>query len=366
MVRGRSKDLPPCDCEHCLQSHTNAQIIPESNSIKENRLVWKRASAALEALFEVLSIFINTVKYKRHLKLLRQERNLMIFKIYHWCLEDTMEKNLKNEFLRLLSLGTRKPGEVSTTSLFGPFLNRILKRHCIYMSHGNKNSATFVRSLLESKRCWIISSKRIENSAMEKHKNIMSSPGFTDNEAIEWLIKATDLVVKPNSKLDSTGLVCPTFSACYERSKQDGGCHMESSLGYDLNLDEPYMIPKCSLEQERYCLDQSIRTSNDVIYQAIPEPGKFRIITKGRSNLYTGLRRLQGHLLKEWKKLPFSTMTDYDRERIIFRMTEEGFIDDGSYFISGDYSSATDAMNLDATATVIEELLRILVLMEPY
>jgi hypothetical protein len=315
-----------------------------------------RAKKALEALFEIMSIWIPYVKTRSQAQKLRTEKNIIIGIVFLWTFDDKMEANLKDEFLRLLSLGTRKPGEVSATRLFGPFLNRILKRHCTYMSFGKKDSATFIRSIYESKRCWLKCSSSIENSAMEKHKNIMLTPKYTPIEAEKWLLKAVDLVIPPGTKLQRS-LCVPTFSACYELSKQRGGNHANTSLGFDLNLDEKHLIDQCSAMQEQYCLSNSVSCENNVVYQALPEPGKFRIITKGPSHLYTALRGLQGFLLKQWKKLPFSTMVDYVEDRIIFRMTEDGLKDDGDLFISGDYSSATDAMNLDATLTVIKRII---------
>jgi len=54
--------------------------------------------------------------------------------------------------------------------------------------------------------------------------------------------------------------------------------------------------------------------------------------------------------------MPFSTMCDNIEERIQERMYGPGYKDRGDYFISGDYSNATDAMNMDATALVINRI----------
>jgi hypothetical protein len=63
-------------------------------------------------------------------------------------------------------------------------------------------------------------------------------------------------------------------------------------------------------------------------------------------------------MLDSWKKLPFSTMTPEFEERLKFRLESDSMLDDGEWYVSGDYESATDKMNLDATQFVMEEILR--------
>jgi hypothetical protein len=154
-------------------------------------------------------------------------------------------------------------------------------------------------------------------------------------------------------------LCVPTFSACLENGRGDGGNHGYVSVDRDIvSFGLGAQLESMSSEQESACLIASLSEDHRVQYQAIPEPCKVRVITKGRANLYTGLRRLQGFMLSQWKKMPFGTMTDSFEERLKFRIEDESLIDDGDLNISGDYSSATDKMHMDVSLTIMEEILR--------
>jgi hypothetical protein len=82
--------------------------------------------------------------------------------------------------------------------------------------------------------------------------------------------------------------------------------------------------------------------------QAIPEPGKVRVITKGNGYLYTGLQPLQGLLIKAWKKTQFSTMLD---DNLLEKVTKlnQGCAEDLPMICSGDYEAATDLVKKAAT-----------------
>jgi hypothetical protein len=85
----------------------------------------------------------------------------------------------------------------------------------------------------------------------------------------------------------------------------------------------------------------------DVSVMAIPEPGKFRIITKGDGLLYTALQPLQGQMLDAWKNHPSSTMRDEDLlprvKQIALECAELPF------WCSVDYEAATDLVKRQAT-----------------
>lgn len=97
----------------------------------------------------------------------------------------------------------------------------------------------------------------------------------------------------------------------------------------------------------------------DVTAIALPEPGKFRIITKGNGHLYTRLQPLQGAMISAWKRTSASTMLDDDLTAKVSSMfshfkllTEE----EEWGFLSIDYTAATDYLERAATVAALEVL----------
>jgi len=83
----------------------------------------------------------------------------------------------------------------------------------------------------------------------------------------------------------------------------------------------------------------------DVEVVAIPEPGKFRIITKGDGYLYTALQPLQGAVLDCWKKHPASTMLHDDLLESVQKLDRNVKL---PFWCSVDYEAATDLLKKDA------------------
>jgi hypothetical protein len=129
---------------------------------------------------------------------------------------------------------------------------------------------------------------------------------------------------------------------------------------------------KRSYDQGEEYLVEASQQDNRVRYQALPEPGKYRIITAGRQHLYTGLQTIQKFLLASWKKVPVGTMVTDVEQRILEQMhgpkealpecyrSYQDVVDqdcDEECFVSGDYSSATDLMHLDATLCAVDRII---------
>jgi hypothetical protein len=91
----------------------------------------------------------------------------------------------------------------------------------------------------------------------------------------------------------------------------------------------------------------------DVKILAIPEPGKFRIISKGDGFLYSALQPLQGLLLQAWKRCSASTMLEDDLSSAVQRIDEQL---DLPFWCSVDYEAATDLLKRDATLAAFEGL----------
>jgi hypothetical protein len=90
-----------------------------------------------------------------------------------------------------------------------------------------------------------------------------------------------------------------------------------------------------------------------VVIAAIPEPGKWRIISKGDGFLYTALQPLQGQLLDAWKSSKFSTMRSVDLTERVQALDGETDFD---LWCSGDFEAATDLLRKELTFAALSSL----------
>jgi len=98
--------------------------------------------------------------------------------------------------------------------------------------------------------------------------------------------------------------------------------------------------------------------TNYVTPQVIPEPSKFRIITKGQGYLYTAIQPVQGSLLDVWKHQAESTMDIIDlRAAIELRFKN---VPSDWEFHSVDYKSATDLLFMEVTLVSLTDQLEFL------
>lgn len=89
---------------------------------------------------------------------------------------------------------------------------------------------------------------------------------------------------------------------------------------------------------------------------AIPEPGKFRIISKGNGWLYSALQPLQGVLLENWKSRPEGTMTSPDLTDKVRRINDATKSFKDFQWESVDYKAATDTLKSAMTRAVLGPL----------
>jgi len=83
---------------------------------------------------------------------------------------------------------------------------------------------------------------------------------------------------------------------------------------------------------------------------ALPEPAKFRLISKGDPLEYSLLQPLQGFLLSIWHDCPFSTMKGEDVGPRLEGMEPRDF------WNNGDYSKATDYLSSEASWYVLQRI----------
>jgi hypothetical protein len=113
------------------------------------------------------------------------------------------------------------------------------------------------------------------------------------------------------------------------------------------NFEKFYKITQNRLQDRDELLN---RKALAVKVVAIPEPGKFRIITKGDGYLYSILQPLQGALLSSWKTFYASTMLDDDLSERINQIDQS--LPDLDFWCSVDYEAATDLIKRAATLAV--------------
>jgi hypothetical protein len=394
----------------------------------------ERVVAALEPIGEVFSDFTKWEHKKEKCWI------VLVLRAVQLAIEDRLEITLKKDLTWVHAVGMGKDCGLVPVFFFGQW-RRVIKVHSMRSNINlSKNSMCFIRSLYETKRCWLAMPDVFEEEAMEKHKKCMTTPAMSTSEALEFIRYVVDMVVPPisdeayakppserNAEEDRVfvpGTVLPTYSGSFETSRIKGGNHRALSHGfgrgigipltpYDLKKDDLFtcdsrrgggsseeghncdLICSCSIppvpavvewleteiSPERHCrrrpwdvaneyLEASSQLDNRVKYVALPEPGKYRIITKGRQSLYTGLQVLQKFLLASWKRLPIGTMVD-DIETHInesmhgprppvgkWQRSPQDVLDQDKemYFVSGDYSSATDLMHLDATLCAVDRI----------
>jgi len=342
------------------------QLVKFLSRAAKSQLLLKlnRAVVAYRAIVQIFDSFVPMIKKRNFLRLEESRAHL-------WCdllelsLKDIMEKFLKEDFCHLMAYGTRKTSSRSGLAVFSGFIRKMLLTRAIRMSNSGssgRKAAAFIRSMYESKRCWNEMSDELRVQSMEKHKQLLSSEKTISETAKNWIRRSVNIIIPPGTRYVENNCV-PTWSASYETSRADGGNH--SSVlkeGKSFELCETQNIERdFSRDLEYRLLSQADEEENDVKYQAIPEPGKFRVITIGREAIYSSLRAFQTFLISQWKRSSIGTMTDDLLDKIL-KLREV----DGELYFSGDYDSATDALSMEATQVCIDQILENLSISNSY
>jgi hypothetical protein len=343
-------------------SSTLRKFFVEASKVEE---CVDRAVVAYRAIVQVLDNFVPEVKRSQVLRL-RKSRSDLWISFLRLSLEDKLEKELKSDLCKLLSYGTKKSTDRSI-SVFSGFIRKMLLTHAIRMNCEGKTgrkAASFIRSLYESKRCWNEMSGELRLQSMNKHRDLLSTPYTCSEEAKVWISSAVNLIIPPGTKYRPSGLCVPTWSASYETSCKDGGNHsslLRDGRGKTFELGDMKGQREFSDKFEYELLCGADEEENDVKYQSIPEPGKFRVITVGREKLYSSFRVFQRFLIDLWKNSQFSTM-DRNVFSLICGLREM----EGDTYFSGDYSDATDGLSLEASIHCISEVLKNLGIFETF
>jgi len=235
----------------------------------------------------------------------------------------------------------------------------------------NKGDISFFYTLQKGiRKMWPALGDVKKEAALKKHALRLSTfKGFVDDKFQDMIQTISRQVAALSSKKSATKFM-PSGSACSQASRRNGGALslfaklplvscLASSEAVKIgrlpvvnaaimswrnsNFDSAYssVINRLSDTDER---GNFSLLSVDVV--AIPEPGKFRIISKGDGYLYSALQPLQGLMLDGWKHHSASTMLHEDLSE---RVREIDMGSDFPFWISVDYEAATDLMKRDST-----------------
>lgn len=285
--------------------------------------------------------------------------------------QDILKWHFDTLLFRVLDSEGRAPPGVQQEIFFG-VLRRVISRALV------RRDRTFFYSLQKGcKKSWPALSDARMFRSMDKHRTAVSTP---PQYVPPFILRAIGLQSRSTfgqiSVLDLTKF-SPSFSACastrdHPTGRADGGAASLipewNPVGDSLRqLSDSYhywrqsSFEGCAVGFGNYrSLRELTAHENVVEIVSIPEPAKFRTISKGSGYAYTFLQPLQGAMINAWKKESASTMDDADlRDRL-----QRQFVDNHGEnpwgeqepFCSVDYESATDLLELSATESAISQV----------
>lgn len=251
--------------------------------------------------------------------------------------------------------------------LYPGYLGRLVQRRLL------RRDFRFFYSLQKgSKQSWPKLPQSCLVKALDKHESLICGERAPDVDP------ERDLAVAAASRevfktFQLTAKFTPSGSACLQHKRDEGGTgkcvlrfkpetfreigtlagnlhsfERHRKLEFDLQGDRLRKAAEIAVEagKESGVSPHDCHMLNSVSVSVLPEPGKFRTLSKGHGDLYTQLQPIQGGMLQSWKDLPYSTMRGED---LLPRLQE---IEDKSPFptwVSGDYSSATDTLSREVS-----------------
>jgi len=251
----------------------------------------------------------------------------------------------------------------------------------LFMARAVANrDVSFIYSIQKgSKLMWPLLGDKKKQAALDKHKLAFTHEdrGALPLDLKEMINEVSVAILQPKETAVTLKFM-PSASACLQAPRRIGGAlgltkrfvlPSNSSdsdaakigklrtLNYSLNHWRQTEFSRMEQEAIDRCTSfdsNGLRPGLGLEVQAIPEPGKFRIITKGDGYLYSAIQPTQGLLLDNWKKCPQSTMLIPD---LATRVDEiDHLLPEFPFWCSVDYESATDLLKKHATFAVFENL----------
>lgn len=256
----------------------------------------------------------------------------------------------------------------NTVPLFSGFCKMVICRALA------RRDVSFIYSLQKgAKQSWPQMSELKKLEAFKKHAERLGRPQVVVNPDILAKVESISQRVFTIKAMGPRVKFLPTGSACLQASRENGGAlSLVQRFHYPDAMEERTIGKLRALQHglEQWRVSQfkhvSARAVEDITLNpldssslcvdvvALPEPGKFRMITKGDGYLYSALQPLQGQMISAWKKQWQSTMLDQDLTEKV--RTIDRKIDFMPSWISGDYEAATDLLNKSCTMAVMNGL----------
>lgn len=305
----------------------------------------------------IQSLLITATRIKQHTDKYNKEQTFIKYWLDHYMCQvfEDHQRPLKEDWI--------------TENLFSGFLKRFVARAIA------KRDLAFIYSLNKgSKRMWPTLSNYRKIQAFEKHRERLSTDHGTIPKDLRSILTVTSLEVfkninsSPTEKTIFPTKLVPSRAACLESSRENGGT-LSKFAPFDIcGVLEGEVSKKIGvLRSTQLSFSKWTRDTYDKAYQraykymnfnlkavAVPEPSKFRMITKGSGFLYTALQPLQGLMLDSWKNHPSSTMRDEDLTKKINKINKNCQVLEK--WCSVDYEAATDLVKKDATLAAFTPL----------
>jgi len=256
--------------------------------------------------------------------------------------------------------------EFHRSPLFSGILLRITDRAVA------RRDMSFIYSLQKgSKQMWQPLGRKKKEQALLKHSERLSSmKGDIPDDLVEEIRDNSRRILKRMARTPQTKFM-PSSGACNQNKFANlGALGLAPRLLLDWKSSEAKTLGKLRYlntkvdewrrNTYRYFEDKVWSDTSDeairpelfgVKVMAIPEPGKFRIITKGDGYLYTVLQPIQGQLLSAWKKSKASTMLHSDLTARVQAIEEA--CAHLPMWCSVDYEAATDLLKKMASVTAL-------------
>jgi len=266
-----------------------------------------------------------------------------------------------------------------TEPLFSGWLKRFVSRALA------KHDVSFIYSLSKgSKRLWPELGLRKHYDSLIKHRSRLSEPHGHCPEDLSRMIEFTskEVFYHTNSGHHQALKFLPGAKACLQASVRNGGAlSLFSQLDLDTIMDsetsqklgklrtlelelekcreKEFNLAKKMVEIEMRNFEEGGENAGTDLFDldvvAIPEPCKFRIITKGHGYLYSLLQPVQAMMLDDWKNHYSSTMKVNENLEIEVERINRN-IDFFGLWCSVDYEAATDLIKKDATLCALRPL----------
>nr|UJQ92941.1 MAG: putative RNA-dependent RNA polymerase [Narnaviridae sp.] len=263
--------------------------------------------------------------------------------------------------------------------LFSGWLKRFISRSLV------KRDASFFYSLQKgTKMMWPELGEVSKDAALQKHKQRVSQQrGDIPVDIYDTIVAVSTRIFSRACKSDTYTKFIPSGAACYQKSQRHRGSfslfqplvlpfkvshypHSHDTASSELIGKLPTLAASLNcwrqreweraleVVEKRVKCYRGIEDLLSVKIIAIPEPGKFRILTKGDGYFYTFLQPIQGSMLSAWKQQKESTMLIGDLTERINEIDQA--LPELTHWCSVDYEAATDLLKRCASFACLQSL----------